>query len=119
MLSRKLCLPNQLESGRLEPGYEFRGVYAMYLLKSMQMAHDKLDYQQKLLKSLDTQEPPLFQVDNKVWLGNKITHKYKSAKLFVGYFHILWVDENHTYLIEQNGHVSRKASKPKSVESIV
>lgn len=74
------------------------------------MARDKLKDQQRRIRIHYNQEAPLFQVGDKVWLCSKSTSKNQSLKLFpkfMGLFNI--VDDNHTYLVEQNGHVSQES----------
>lgn len=74
----------------------------------MQQAHDQLSDHQRQIRTQDSQEPPLSQVDYKVWPPSKRTHKHKGDELLPK-FTILQVDESHTNLMEQNRRVSSEA----------
>lgn len=84
----------------------------MQLSEHMKVPHDNLGDQQKWFRTHASQEPPLFEMEKKVWLQSKCKSKHKNLKLlpkFVESFTILKVDDVHSYLIEQNGKVSRES----------
>ena len=78
----------------------------------MEEAHDKLRGQQLQLRTGDRQEEPSFKAGQLVWLRTKRYSKGQSHKLqpkFTGPYVVKEAAKNHTYVIEQNGRLSREA----------
>lgn len=104
LLGKELCLPDKLISDRLEPVLRSKVDCTPQLSGDTHTAHEKLRNEQGQVRVEDSQETPVFQVGDKVWLRSKRAHTNKGTKLLpkvVGFSNILQVNEYHVYLVEQ------------------
>ena len=112
MLGREVRLPEHLIYGPAASNTTSRERYAAELADRMEEAHDKLRGQQLQLRTGDRQEEPSFKAGQLVWLRTKRYSKGQSHKLqpkFTGPYVVKEAAKNHTYVIEQNGRLSREA----------
>ena len=112
MLGREVRLPEHLIYGPAASTTTSRERYAAELADRMEEAHDKLRGQQLQLRTGDRQEEPSFKAGQLVWLRTKRYSKGQSHKLqpkFTGPYVVKEAAKNHTYVIEQNGRLSREA----------
>jgi hypothetical protein len=68
MMGRELQLPDQVMMGQVEEAATSRESYAVELSERLQVAYDALREKQDKIRAVDTQEPPLFSVGDRVWL---------------------------------------------------
>ena len=104
MFGRELHLPDTLISG-VPTQPKPKQQYAIELQEILETAYEKLRNQQQETRTMDTQEPPLYEKGNLVWLKSKRYKKGKTSKLqpkYVGPFKIMEVFSNHTYSIKKN-----------------
>jgi len=83
--------------------------YASELVERKKAAHEMLREKQWQVQCKDSEEPPLYQVGNWVWMVNHRRHRGQAAKLqpkFVGPYVVVEAMPNHTYKIERSGQVS-------------
>jgi len=72
-------------------------------------AHEILQEKQWQVRRWDSEEPPLCQVGDWVWIVNYRRCRGQAAKLqpkFMGPYMVVEVMPNHTYKIERSGQVS-------------
>jgi len=83
--------------------------YASELVERMKVAHEMLREKQWQVRKEDSEEPPLYQVGDWVWMVNYRRCRGQAAKLqskFVGPYAVVEVMPNHTYKLERSGQVS-------------
>jgi len=108
MLGREARVPDHLNYHIPEQGYSIHQ-YAGRLVEQMQVAHEILREKQWQMRQEDSNEPPLYQVGDWVWMVNYRRHRGKAAKLqpkFVGPYAVVEVMPNHTYRLERSGQIS-------------
>jgi len=79
------------------------------LIEVMGKTHDALHAQQWQTRTEDSEEPPLYQVGDWVWMVSYRRQPEQSAKLqpkFVGPYYVVEVLPNHTYRVERSGQTS-------------
>ena len=114
MLGRETKLPDQLMVPTPPPPPESRDQYTIDLHTRLQTAHELVRSQQRTMRSAESEEPPLYQVGDLVWMINKRGRKGQCPKLqpkFVGPYAVQKVYLNHTYQLEQNGQTSVQNEK--------
>jgi len=75
----------------------------------MGKAHDALRAQQWQIRTEDSDEPPLYQVGDWIWIVSYRRRRGQLAKLlpkFVGPYCVVEVPPNHTYRVECSGQIS-------------
>jgi len=83
--------------------------YASKLVERMKTAHQMLREKQWQVRREDSEEQPLSQVGDWVWMVNYRKFRGQGAKLqlkFVGPYAAVEVMPNHTYKIEHSGEMS-------------
>jgi len=108
MLGRETRLPDHLTYHIPKQEYSVHE-YAEELVERMKTAHEMLREKQWQVWREDSEEPPLYQVGDWVWMVNYRRHRGQAAKLqpkFVGPYAVVEVMRNHTYKIECLGQVS-------------
>jgi len=77
--------------------------YASILVERMRAAHEVLREKQWQVRCEDSDEPPLYQAGNCVWMVSHCRHREWAAKLqpkFVGPYVVVEAMPNHTYKID-------------------
>ena len=80
--------------------------YATELADCMEIAHNKLWFQQLQLRMADCQWELSFKVEQLIWIKTKHLFKGQSHKLqlkYTGLYTIEEVNKNHTYIAKQHG----------------
>jgi len=88
--------------------------YVRELVDRMRTAHEALREKQWQVRGEDSDEPPLYQTGDWVWMLSYRRKRGQSAKLqpkFVGPYCILEVLANHTYRVERSGQISVQSEK--------
>jgi len=88
--------------------------YVRELVDRMRTAHEVLREKQWQVRGEDSDEPPLYQTGDWVWMLSYQRKRGQSAKLqpkFVGPYCILEVLANHTYRVECSGQISVQSEK--------
>jgi len=83
--------------------------YVGKLIETMGKAHDALRAQQWQIRMKDSEELPLYQVGDWVWMVSYRRRRGQSAKLqpkFVGPYCVVEVLPNYTYRVERSGQTS-------------
>jgi len=108
MLGRETQVPEHLTyhaPASESPVHEYVGS----LIEVMGKAHDTLRAQQWQTRTEDSEEPPLYQVGDWVWMVSYRRQCGQSAKLqpkLVGPYCVVEVLPIHTYCVERSGQVS-------------
>jgi len=108
MLGRETRVPDHLTYHVPEQDYPVHE-YASELVERMRVAHKILREKQWQVRKEDSEEPPLYQVGDWVWMVSYRRHREQAAKLqpkFVGPYAVVEVMPNHTYKLERSGQVS-------------
>jgi len=108
MLGRETLVPDHFNYHIPEQDYAIHE-YASGLVEKMQVTHEILWEKQWQVQQDDSNEPPLYQVGDWVWMVNCRRRQGQAAKLqpkFVGPYAVVEVMPNHTYRLERSGHVS-------------
>jgi len=108
MLGRETRVPDHLTYHVPEQDYSVHE-YASELVERMKVAHEMLREKQWQVQREDSEEPPLYQIGDWVWMVNYRRRRGQAAKLqpkFVGPYAVVEVMPNHTYKIERSGQVS-------------
>jgi len=108
MLGRETWVPEHLTYHVPAPELPVHE-YVGGLIEIMGKAHDALCVQQWQTHSVESEEPPLYQVGDWVWMVSYHRRRGQSAKLqpkFVGPYCVVKVLPNHTYRVERWGQVS-------------
>ena len=85
LLGREQCLPDQVVITETDHHDYYR--YVLKLLEMLEQAHNMLQEKQLLMKTADSEEPPLFRPGDLVLLVNKRRRRRENPKLqpkFVG-----------------------------------
>jgi len=83
--------------------------YAGELVEQMEFAHEIPREKQWEVRKEESEEPPLYQVRDWVWMVNYRRRRGQAAKLqpkVVGRYAVVEVMPNHTYKLERSGQVS-------------
>jgi len=108
MLGRETRVPDHLTYHVPEQDYSVHA-YASELVEWMKVAHEILQEKQWQVRKEDSEEPPLYQVGDWVWMINYRRPRGQAAKLqpkFVGPYTVVEVMLNHTYKLERSGQVT-------------
>jgi len=108
MLGRETRVPDHLTYHIPEPDHSIHE-YASELVEQMKVAHEILQEKQWQVQQEDSDEPPVYQVGDWVWIVNYRRCRGQAAKLqpkFVGPYAVVEVMPNHTYKLERSGQVS-------------
>ena len=106
-LGRELRLPDQLVNTETDH-YDYSS-YVLKLLERLEQAHNILRERQLLVKTADSEEPPLFHPGDLVLLVNKQRRRGENPKprtRFVGPYIITESFKNHTYRVKRQGQES-------------
>ena len=108
MLGRELRIPDQV-TFYSPPTQLPTSEYVTQMLTRLEKVHSMLRDEQRETRQADTDEPPLFQAGDQVWMKNHRKRRGDCQKLqpkFVGPFKVLEAFPNHTYRIAQSGQES-------------
>jgi len=108
MLGRETRVPDHLTYHIPEQDYSIHE-YASELVEKMKVAHEILWEKQWQVRKENSEEPPLYQVGDWVWMVNYRRRRGQVAKLqpkFVGPYVVVEAMPNHTYKLERSGQVS-------------
>jgi len=108
MLGRQTRVPDHFTYHVPEQDCSVRE-YASELVKRMKAAHDMLREKQWQVRQKDSEESPLYHVEDWVWMVNHRRRCGEVAKLqpeFMGPYVVVEMMPNHTYKIERSGQVS-------------
>jgi len=108
MLGRETQVLDHLTYHVLEQDHSVQE-YANELVERMKGAHEMLREKQWQVRHEDSEEPPLYQVGDWVWMANYRRRCRQAPKLqpkFVGPYMVVEAMPNHTYKIECSGQVS-------------
>jgi len=108
MLGREARVPDHLAYHVPEQEYSVQK-YASKLVEQMKVAHEMLREKQWQVPTEDSEEPPLYQIGDWVWMVNYRRRRGQVAKLqpkFVGLYAVVEVMPNHTYKLERSGQAS-------------
>jgi len=108
MLGREARVPDHLIYLIPEQEYSVHE-YASELVERMKVAHEIRQEKQWQVRREDSEEPPLYQIGDWVWMVNYRRRQEQVAKWqpkFVGPYAVVEVMSNHTYKIERSGQMS-------------
>ena len=81
LLGRELRLPDQLQYGSSIEYFSSTNEYTQAIQNRLLQAHELLRKRQQEVVATDTQEPPLFNVGDQVWMVSKRRRKGENSKL--------------------------------------
>jgi len=108
MFGRETRVPDHLAYHIPEHDYSIHE-YAEELVEKMKVAHEILREKQWQVRQEDSDEPPLYQAGDWVWMVNCRRRRGQAAKLqpkFVGPYVVVEAMPNHTYKLERSGQTS-------------